>query len=98
MHRSLRAIGGGAGETGIRVLSHADAFGAALFATVVVPRTRYSTQLHSRIGALLAELCGATVLQEHLALDERPLVRLHYYLRVPPDVLERPPTETLERP
>ncbi len=96
IHQVMRAIMAVQARGGVRVLCRPDAFRRGLFATVIVPRARFSTALHERVSARLCERLAAAVLHEHVALDERPQVRLHYYLAVAAAVLEHPPTEALE--
>jgi glutamate dehydrogenase len=92
--RAIRAVQPAAG---IRLVCRADAWRRGLLAVVIVPHARFSTELHGRVTAVLRRGLGATVLHEHLALDERPQVRLHYYLGVPPRMLDNPPVSALER-
>jgi glutamate dehydrogenase len=81
---------------GVEVVVRPDAVRRRLFAVILVPRARFSTELHARITSVLREQLGARLLHEHLALDDRPLARLHYYCAVPPDVLAQPPVEGLQ--
>jgi len=83
-------------HAGIRVICRADALRRGLFTAVLVPRARFSTALHGRIADALRRHLGAPSVHEHLALDERPLARLHGYYAVAPGVLEHPPTEVLQ--
>jgi glutamate dehydrogenase len=84
-------------RSGLHLFCRADALRRGLFATVILPRARFSTELNQRVESVLRQNLGAAVLQEHVALDERPQVRLHYHLAVPPAVLEQPPVAGLER-
>ena len=73
-----------------------DALRRGLFATVILPRARFSTELNERVASLLRQRLGASVLHEYVALDERLQARLHYHLAVSPAVLDHPPVAELE--
>ena len=95
IERIMQAILGADAHAGIEVLCRSDVLRRGLFAVILVPRARFSTELHARISDVVRAQLRASVLHEHLALDERPLARLHYYCAVPPDVLTQPPLEAL---
>ena len=94
---AVRAVVTAEGQVTVRVLCHPDAFRRGLFVTVIVPRRRFSTELHRQISRDLLARLEATSLHQHLALDERTVARLHYYVAVPSEILQHPPLDTLER-
>ena len=96
LHQLLTAIRNVDAHSNIRLILRPDALARGLLADVLVPRARFSTELHGRISATVRRQLRGAMLHEHLALDERPAARLHYYCAVPPDVLARPPLETLQ--
>jgi glutamate dehydrogenase len=96
IHDVMHAIRAAAPHGGIQVICRADALRQGLFTLVLVPRARFSTELHARVADALRRQLRTPVLQEHLALDERPVARLHAYGAVPTDVLERFPVEALQ--
>jgi len=96
IRRVMEAIRAADAHAGVEVVCRPDALRRGLFAVILVPRARFSTELHARITAVLRERLDDAVLYEHLALDERPVARLHYYCSVPPDVLAQPPVEALQ--
>ncbi|MDX2166396.1 MAG: NAD-glutamate dehydrogenase [Deltaproteobacteria bacterium] len=95
VQETLRAIRRAEGTAQPDVRLHADAHGRGLFALVIVPRARFSTALHARVSAAVARVLDGPLLLEELALDERPVARLHYHAVVAPDRLAAPPVETL---
>ncbi len=96
IHQLVNAIRAVDAQAGIELVCRPDALRRGLFVVVLVPRARFSTELHGRVSTALREHLRAAVLHEHLALDDRPVARLHYYCAVPRDVLERPPVATLQ--
>ena len=96
LHQLLTAIRNVDAHSNIQLILRPDALARGLLADVLVPRARFSTELHGRISATVRRQLRGAMLHEHLALDERPAARLHYYCAVPPDVLARPPIETLQ--
>ncbi len=94
--RLLRAIMAAEVHPDVNVFCRPDALRRGMFVVVILPRARFSTELRDRVTALLCQRLSASVLHEHIALEERPSVRLHYYLSVPGAILEHPPVEVLE--
>jgi glutamate dehydrogenase len=92
---AMHAIVAADAASGIRVVCRSDALQRGMIVLVLLPRARFSTELHAQVSAVLSRHLRATVLHEHLALDDRPVARLHYYLAVPPDALEHPPLDAL---
>ena len=96
VHQLVTAVRAADAHTGIGLVCRPDALRRGLFAAVLVPRAHFSTELHGRVSAALRRQLRAAVLDEHLALDDRPVARLHYYCAVPRDVLEHPPIDVLQ--
>ncbi len=84
-------------RSGLHLFCRPDALRRGLFATVILPRARFSTELNERVASVLRQSLGASVLHEHVALDERSQARLHFHLAVSPAVLDHPPVAELER-
>ncbi|MGD9764241.1 MAG: NAD-glutamate dehydrogenase domain-containing protein [Candidatus Binatia bacterium] len=80
IHAAIRAIRRAEAEEELEVHARRDAVGRGIFVHVVVPRARFSTDLHARITAAVAQIMGGAVLHAHLALDDRLMARLHYYV------------------
>jgi glutamate dehydrogenase len=95
LEQLLDAIRSADPHAGLELVCRPDAIGGALFATVLVPRARFSTELHTAVSARVRHALQAAALQEHLALDERPIARLHYACAAPDAVLARPPVAAL---
>lgn len=79
----------------VDVLARPDALGRGVFATVLVPRARFSDMLARRVETTLATTLEATaVLADRLVLDDSALVRMHFYLAAAPSSLRaHPPAE-----
>jgi glutamate dehydrogenase len=95
IHALMTAIRAADDHGGMRLVCRPDAVRRGLFAVVLVPRARFSTELHARVSAVLRQQFGA-LLHEHLALDERPVARLHYHCTASPEVLAHPPITALQ--
>jgi glutamate dehydrogenase len=95
VHRLMNAVRAVDAHAGIQLICRPDALSRGLLADVLVPRARFSTELHGQVSAAVRRHLRAAMLHEHLALDERPVARLHYYCAVPLEVLERPPIDAL---
>jgi glutamate dehydrogenase len=96
LRQLLTAIRNVDAHSSIQLILRPDALARGLLADVLVPRARFSTELHGRISATVRRQLRGAMLHEHLALDERPTARLHYYCAVPPEVLDRPPADALQ--
>jgi glutamate dehydrogenase len=79
----LAAAGGG----DVTLLHRPDALERGVFIVILLPRERFSDELRRRIEARLAQALAATVLEQHVVLDERDQVRLHVYLNTRPETL-----------
>jgi glutamate dehydrogenase len=97
LHALVREIGAARADGAIHVACHPDALDEHLFVTILLPRARFSTQLSEKIEALLGANFRASVLDQHLALDERPTARLHFSLSVPAAIRAAPPVEVTAR-
>jgi glutamate dehydrogenase len=95
IHALMTAIRAADVHAGMRLLCRPDALQRGVFAVVLVPRARFSTELHARISAVLRQQLGP-LLHEHLALDERPVARLHYHCAAAPEVLAHPPIAAVQ--
>ena len=95
IHALMTAIRAADEHGGMQLVWRPDALRRGLFAVVLVPRDRFSTELHARVSAVLRQQLGA-LLHEHLALDERPVARLHYHCAMSPEVLAHPPIAALQ--
>jgi glutamate dehydrogenase len=96
IHQLVNTIRAADAHIGMRLVCRPDALWRGLLITVLVPRARFSTELHGHVAAAVRRHLRARVLHAHLALDDRPVARLHYYCAAPLDVLERPPLEALQ--
>jgi glutamate dehydrogenase len=95
LHLAMRAIVAAESTLSVDLFCRPDAMGRGLFVLVLLPRARYSTELGEHVtSAVLGRLTGP-LLDEHLALDERSVVRLHYHVGADPAVLEAPPVAAL---
>lgn len=92
----MAAIRGADPSAGVRMMCRPDALNRGLFVVVMVPRKRFSTELYGRITAALRSGLRGTLLHDHVILDDRPIVRLHAYYAVPPEILARPPAAALQ--
>ncbi|MBP1686348.1 MAG: glutamate dehydrogenase [Deltaproteobacteria bacterium] len=71
----------------VALICRPDALERGVFIVVLLPRERFSGELQRRIEACLTQALAATVLEQHVVLDERDQVRLHYYLTASPETL-----------
>ena len=82
----IKTILAAEGGTDVTVVQRTDALGRGVFVIAILPRERFSDELYRRIEARLAPLLGASaVLDQHVALDDRDQVRLHFYFAAPVD-------------
>ena len=79
IHDAMRAIAAAEASAQPDVRARPDAYGRGHFVLVILPRARFSTDLHARVTAAIGRALGGPVLLEHLALDERAVARLHYH-------------------
>jgi glutamate dehydrogenase len=93
---ALRVVLAAEGSSSVRVIAHWDANRRGMFVIVIVPRTRFSTELSERVGVAVRSRLQATVLDEQVILDEREEARLHYHLLAAPATLDGPVSEILE--
>jgi len=75
------------GDRDVTLLCRPDALERGVFFVVLLPRERFSDELQRRVEASLKQALAATVLEQHVVLDEDGQVRLHYYLATPPATL-----------
>ena len=64
----------------VKVLKRPDALGRGVFVTLILPRERFSNELQRRIETRLIRALAGIVLEQHLVMDERDQVRLHFYI------------------
>ncbi len=95
LQATMRAIIAAGSQARLDVLCRPDAARRGLFVTVLVPRDRLSSDLSDRITAVLTHRLQAPRLLEHVALDDRPIARLHSWWAVAPTLLEAPPLARL---
>jgi glutamate dehydrogenase len=77
----IKGILAAEGGSEVKVLQRHDALGRGVFVVVILPRERFSEELHRRIETRLAQVLSATaVLEQRLVLDEADQARLHFYL------------------
>ncbi len=92
---TLRAIRAAETATQVEVLCRPDVLHRALIVVVLLPRARFSTELHAHVTATLRARVPGPILLEELVLDERPVARLHYQIAAAPEVLTAPPRAAL---
>ncbi|MGH7787497.1 MAG: NAD-glutamate dehydrogenase domain-containing protein, partial [Candidatus Binatia bacterium] len=93
---ALHAILAADAHPGVELHCRPDAQRRGLFALVLLPRARFSTELHGRVAAAVRHHLRCPVRQEHLALDDHPIARLHFYCAVAPDDQTREPLAALQ--
>ncbi|MEO8603763.1 MAG: NAD-glutamate dehydrogenase domain-containing protein [bacterium] len=94
VHDAMRAIATCEATAQPAVRMRPDAHNRGYFVLVILPRARFSTDLHARVTAVIARVFGGPILLEQLALDARPVVRLHYHC-LSADGAPAPSVETL---
>jgi len=94
---ALRVIISAEGKSSIRVISRWDAHRLGMFVTVILPKARFSTELHGRVSARVRDHLEATILDQRLVLDERMQARLHYHLVLAPAVSDTTAGEMLQQ-
>ena len=94
---ALRVIIAAEGQSSIRVISRWDAHRLGMFVTVILPKARFSTELHERVSARVRDHLEATILDQRLVLDERMQARLHYHLVLAPAVSDTTAGEMLQQ-
>ena len=95
LHLAMRAIVAAEASLHVDLFCRADAMGRGLFVLVLLPRARYSTELGEQITAAVLARFGGPLLDQHLALDERSVVRLHYHVAAEPALFAAPPLAAL---
>ena len=81
LRADIRAILSAQGTGDVRVTFRPDALGRGLSVMVILPRDRYSEDVRSDVGVLLAERLAGRLIDDELALgEEESQARLHYYV------------------
>jgi glutamate dehydrogenase len=80
----------------VRLFVRHDPFERFVSCLVFVPRDRFNTENRERIGGVLCEAFGASLLDWSLLFSDSVLVRVHYVLGLEPDGARAPQTRALE--
>lgn len=97
LYLAMRAIIAAESSLHIDLFCRPDAMGRGLFVLVLLPRARYSIELGDQVTATLLARLGGPLLDRHLALDERSVVRLHYHVAAEPAPVAAPPVAELRQ-
>ncbi|GIW44341.1 MAG: NAD-glutamate dehydrogenase [Candidatus Binatia bacterium] len=81
LRQTIRTLQAAEESEDVAVVVQPDPLERGVFVTVSFPQNRFSHEIERQVESqLLGHFAGAAILESRLSLDERPHVRMHYYV------------------